>query len=50
MACKDSVGLCIPGFQVSSITSGKVKRFSKEYGKKLNEKTIKDGRYKIMTI
>jgi inositol-polyphosphate multikinase len=42
-SCKENLGLCIPGFQVYSISSGKVKRYGKEYGKKLNPETIKDG-------
>lgn len=41
-ACKQNLGLCIPGFQVHNLTTGKCKRFDKDYGKKLNEKTIKD--------
>lgn len=41
-ACKQVLGLCIPGFQVHSISTGKCKRYDKDYGKKLNEKTMKD--------
>lgn len=33
----------IPGFQVYDITTGRIKRYGKEYGKKLNESTVKDG-------
>lgn len=40
--CKQSLGLCIPGFQVHSVKNGRVRRYGKEYGKKLNENTIKD--------
>ncbi|GAB0090113.1 Kinase [Sergentomyia squamirostris] len=42
LACKKNLGLCIPGFQVYHLNSGRVKRYSKDYGKKLNEKSIKD--------
>lgn len=42
LACKQNLGLCIPGFQVHNLTTGKCKRFDKDYGKKLNEKTVKD--------
>jgi len=42
-ACKDNLGFCLPGFQVYSISSGKVKRYGREYGKKLTADTIKDG-------
>lgn len=34
----------IPGFQVYDVTTGKIKRYGKEYGKKLNESTVKDGK------
>lgn len=42
LECKHNLGLCIPGFQVHSITTGKCKKFDKDYGKKLNQKSIKD--------
>jgi len=42
-ACKNNLGLCIPGFQIHSITEkGKLKRFSKDYGKKLTPHTFKE--------
>lgn len=41
--CKNTVGFCIPGFQTFHIASGTYKKFGKEYGKKLNENTVKDG-------
>lgn len=40
--CKQGLGFCVPGFQVHSVRTGRVKRFGKEYGKKLNEQTIKE--------
>lgn len=43
-ACKQNLGFCIPGFQVYDIKSGRIKRFGKEYGKKLNQNTVKDGK------
>ncbi len=33
----------IPGFQVYDVTTGRVKRYGKDYGKKLTESTVKDG-------
>lgn len=44
-ACKQNLGFCIPGFQVYDIKSGRVKRYGKEYGKKLTQETVKDGEY-----
>jgi 1D-myo-inositol-tetrakisphosphate 5-kinase/inositol-polyphosphate multikinase len=43
--CKNTVGFCIPGFQTFHIESGNYKKFGKEYGKKLNENTVKDGEW-----
>lgn len=37
---KENVGFCIPGFQVSSISADKLKRYGKEYGKGLDEKSV----------
>lgn len=42
-ACKQNLGFCIPGFQVYDIKTGRIKKFGKEYGKKLNQNTVKDG-------
>uniref|UniRef100_A0A1L8DLV5 Kinase n=1 Tax=Nyssomyia neivai TaxID=330878 RepID=A0A1L8DLV5_9DIPT len=42
LACKKALGLCIPGFQVYHLGTGRIKRYSKDYGKKLNEKSVKD--------
>lgn len=41
--CKNTVGFCIPGFQTYHIASENYKKFGKEYGKKLNQNTVKDG-------
>lgn len=43
--CKQKLGFCIPGFQVYNILTGKLKKMGKDYGKKLNEETLKDGEY-----
>lgn len=43
-ACKQNLGICIPGFQVYSVKTGSIKRYGKEFGKKLNQNTIKDGK------
>lgn len=43
-ACKQNLGMCIPGFQVYDIKTDRIKRFGKEYGKKLNQNTVKDGK------
>lgn len=42
-ACKKHLGFCIPGFQVYDIKSGRIKRYGKEYGKKLDQHSVKDG-------
>lgn len=42
--CKQNLGFCIPGFQVFDIKSGRIKRFGKEYGKKLNQNSVKEGK------
>lgn len=41
---KENVGFCIPGFQVTSISAGKLKRYGKEYGKALDEKSVYQGK------
>ncbi|XP_069682869.1 inositol polyphosphate multikinase isoform X1 [Periplaneta americana] len=40
--CKQDLGFCIPGFQVHRITTGKVLKLGKDYGKKLNKTTVRD--------
>lgn len=47
-ACKQNLGLCIPGFQVYSITNGRRMRYGKDYGKKLTEITVKDAFRKFL--
>lgn len=42
--CKQNLGFCIPGFQVYDIKSGRCKRFGKEYGKKLDQNSVKEGK------
>lgn len=42
--CKENLGFCIPGFQVYSVKNGSLKRYGKDYGKKLTQHTIKDGK------
>lgn len=37
---KRDLGFCVPGFQVYKITNGKLKKYGKEYGKKLNKESI----------
>lgn len=41
--CKETVGFCIPGFQTFHVSTGVYKKFGKDYGKKLNQNTVKDG-------
>ncbi|KAL7052624.1 hypothetical protein ACKWTF_004943 [Chironomus riparius] len=42
VGCKNTVGFCIPGLQTHHIASGTYKKFGKEYGKKLNQNTVKE--------
>lgn len=49
-SCKNTVGFCIPGFQTYHIASGSYKKFGKEYGKKLNENTVKDGKCRLLSF
>lgn len=44
-ACKKNLGFCIPGFQVFDIKSGRIKRFGKDYGKKLNQNSVREGMF-----
>lgn len=48
--CKETVGFCIPGFQVYQIASGSYKKFGRDYGKKLDQNTVKDGKDKEILI
>lgn len=48
--CKNTIGFCVPGFQTYHIASGTFKKFGKEYGKKLNQNTIKDGERHYLMI
>lgn len=41
--CKETVGFCVPGFQVYQISSGNFLKYGRDYGKKLNQNTVKDG-------
>lgn len=43
-ACKQKLGFCIPGFQVYDIKTGRMRKFGKDYGKKLDQDTVKDGK------
>jgi hypothetical protein len=43
--CKNTVGFCVPGFQTYHIASNSYKKFGREYGKKLNQNTVKDGEF-----
>lgn len=42
--CKNNLGFCIPGFQVYNLSTGRIRRYGKDYGKKLNETTIQEGK------
>ncbi|CAD0202817.1 unnamed protein product [Chrysodeixis includens] len=41
-ACKQQYGFCIPGFQVYRVTGGKLCKYNKDYGKKLQGQAVKD--------
>ena len=41
--CKETVGFCVPGFQVYQISSGNFLKYGRDFGKKLNQNTVKDG-------
>lgn len=41
--CKQHLGFCIPGFQVFDIKTGRIKRFGKEFGKKLDQNSVREG-------
>lgn len=43
--CKNKLSFCIPGFQTFHIATETFKKYGKEYGKKLNENTVKDGEF-----
>ncbi|XP_066994550.2 inositol polyphosphate multikinase isoform X2 [Anabrus simplex] len=40
--CKEELGFCIPGFQVHRLSTGKIIKLGKEYGKRLNKSTVRD--------
>lgn len=44
-ACKSTLGLCIPGFQVYNVRTGACRRFDKEYGKNLDVTSIRAGSF-----
>lgn len=48
--CKNTVGFCIPGLQTYHIASGNFKKYGKEYGKKLNQNTVKEGEYSLFVM
>lgn len=39
---KRDFGFCIPGFQVYKLSNGKLRKYGKDYGKKLNKETLID--------
>lgn len=41
--CKQQCGFCIPGFQVCNYLNGEVKKYGKDFGKKLTKENICDG-------
>uniref|UniRef100_A0A182JMM0 Kinase n=1 Tax=Anopheles atroparvus TaxID=41427 RepID=A0A182JMM0_ANOAO len=45
---REAYGFCIPGFQFYSLQNGRLQRYGKEYGKKLNEATVKDALRKFL--
>ncbi|XP_052873107.1 inositol polyphosphate multikinase-like [Anopheles cruzii] len=45
---REAYGFCIPGFQFRSLHNGRLLRYGKEYGKKLNEVTVKDAVRKFL--
>lgn len=49
-ACKQHLGFCIPGFQVHDIKTGDIRRFGKEYGKKLDQHSVRDGKIDVEII
>lgn len=42
-SCRRDLGFCIPGFQVYNISTNKLKKFDKNYGKKLDRDGVEDG-------
>lgn len=40
---KQFLGICIPGLRVYNLSTGKVQKYDKSYGKKLNEETVYEG-------
>lgn len=45
---REAYGFCIPGFQFYSLQNGRLQRYGKEYGKKLNEVTVRDAIRKFL--
>ncbi|XP_058118256.1 inositol polyphosphate multikinase-like [Anopheles ziemanni] len=45
---REAYGFCIPGFQFYSLQNGRLQRYGKEYGKKLNEVTVRDAMRKFL--
>ncbi|XP_063829271.1 inositol polyphosphate multikinase isoform X1 [Ostrinia nubilalis] len=41
-ACKQQFGFCIPGYQVHKLSSGKLLKFGKDYGKKLHGRMVRE--------
>lgn len=42
--CKRDLGFCIPGFQVYKVSSRKLLKYGKDYGKRLNKTSVEDGK------
>lgn len=41
-ACKQEYGFCIPGFQVYRLSTGKLCKYNKDYGKRLHSHAVKE--------
>lgn len=44
--CKESLGFCVQGFQVYDIKTGNIRRYGKDYGRKLDHDSAIDGKIK----
>ncbi|XP_063625724.1 inositol polyphosphate multikinase isoform X1 [Cydia splendana] len=40
--CKEAYGFCIPGFQVYRLSTGKLLKYNKDYGKRLHGQAVKE--------